>query len=122
MLDIFRCDRYWLLTWTTYGTWLPGDSRGFVSNIRISPGPEVRLNIPGTPTAPSIPELREHVQKSLLAPPILHTCQHAEILSAQFQETADYPGWLLIASAIMASHVHIVVGVPGDPDPGYDAA
>ena len=26
-------DRYWLLTWTTYGTWLPGDRRGFVSNV-----------------------------------------------------------------------------------------
>jgi len=26
-------DRHWLLTWTTYGTWLPGDARGFVSPI-----------------------------------------------------------------------------------------
>jgi hypothetical protein len=26
--------RYWLLTWTTYGTWLPGDERGFVSPVR----------------------------------------------------------------------------------------
>jgi len=23
----------WLLTWTTYGTWLPGDERGFVGNV-----------------------------------------------------------------------------------------
>ena len=28
--------RYWLLTWTTYGTWLPGDDRGFVSPVRKS--------------------------------------------------------------------------------------
>ena len=69
-----------------------------------------------------MPELREYVQKSLSAPPILLSRQHADVLLAQFQETADYRGWLLIASAIMASHVHIVVGVPGDPDPGYDAA
>ena len=102
MLDIFRCDRYWLLTWTTYGTWLPGDSRGFVSNIRTSPGPEVRLNIPGTPTAPSMPELREYVQKSLSAPPILLSHLNADALLPQFHETADYRGWLLIASAIMA--------------------
>jgi hypothetical protein len=27
-------DRYWLLTRTTYGTWLPGDVRGFVSRVR----------------------------------------------------------------------------------------
>ena len=23
----------WLLTWTTYGTWLPGDKHGFVGNV-----------------------------------------------------------------------------------------
>ena len=25
--------RYWLLTSTTYGTWLPGDERGFVGRV-----------------------------------------------------------------------------------------
>jgi hypothetical protein len=27
-------DNVWLLTWTTYGTWLPDDNRGFVGYIR----------------------------------------------------------------------------------------
>ena len=27
----------WLLTWTTYGTWLPGDERGFVGNVVEEP-------------------------------------------------------------------------------------
>ena len=35
----------------------------------------------------------------------------------QFEETARYRGWQLLAGAIMANHVHLVVGVPGDPDP-----
>ena len=117
MSNIFRCDRYWLLTWTTYGTWLPGDSRGFVSNIRISPGPEIRLNIPGTPTAPPMPELREHVELSLSAPPVILIRQHADELLSQFHETAGFRNWLLIGVAIMSSHVHVVVGVMGDPDP-----
>ncbi len=26
-------DRYWFLTWTTYGPWLPGDRRGFVGPV-----------------------------------------------------------------------------------------
>jgi hypothetical protein len=26
-------DRYWFLTSTTYGNWLPGDPRGFVSGV-----------------------------------------------------------------------------------------
>ena len=36
---------------------------------------------------------------------------------AQFQETACFRGWQLLAAGVMANHVHIVVGVPGDPDP-----
>ena len=28
----------YLLTWTTYGTWLQGDERGYVKNGRIHPG------------------------------------------------------------------------------------
>jgi hypothetical protein len=32
-------DRVWMITWTTYGTRLPGDARGFVSNVRDGPGP-----------------------------------------------------------------------------------
>jgi hypothetical protein len=33
-------DRYWFLTWTTYGTWLPGDVRGSVPG---DPDPELML-------------------------------------------------------------------------------
>jgi REP element-mobilizing transposase RayT len=38
-------------------------------------------------------------------------------LFRQFQETSAKRGWLLLAAAVMANHVHLVVGVPGDPDP-----
>jgi hypothetical protein len=38
-------DRYWLLTWTTYGTWLPGDQRGSVERSHNSVGtPWMRPN------------------------------------------------------------------------------
>jgi hypothetical protein len=41
-------DRHWLLTWTMYGTWLPGDHRGFVSNVSNGNGQGKRHNTPGT--------------------------------------------------------------------------
>jgi len=41
----------------------------------------------------------------------------AQIALAQFHETAAYRGWELLAAAIMFNHVHVVVRVPGDPDP-----
>jgi REP element-mobilizing transposase RayT len=110
-------DRYWFLTWTTYGTWLPGDERGFVSNVREGPGPEVRHNTPGTPYDRDMPDLRRSAQAALKCPPIYLGLEQAEALLEQFHETARYRGWELLAIGIMANHVHIVVGVPGDPDP-----
>ena len=50
-------ERYWLLTWTCYGHWLPGDARGFVGNIRDDDGSQITHNIPGTPYDADIPRL-----------------------------------------------------------------
>jgi REP element-mobilizing transposase RayT len=41
----------------------------------------------------------------------------AAVLLDQLRETAVYRGWRLVAVAVMDNHVHVVVGVPGDPDP-----
>jgi len=112
-----RCDRYWLLTSTTYGNWLPGDSRGFVSNVRVDDGPEVRHNIPGTPYDADLPPLQEHVQSKMTGDAVrLHT-DHAVQLLDQFQEKVEHRKWRLFAVGIMANHIHIVIGVPGDPKP-----
>jgi REP element-mobilizing transposase RayT len=32
-------------------------------------------------------------------------------------ETTAHRGWRLCAAAVMATHVHLVIGVPGDPEP-----
>jgi REP element-mobilizing transposase RayT len=110
-------DRYWLLTWTTYGTWLPGDRRGFVSNVREGDGPELRHNLPGTPYDADLLSLQNAAHQLLKGTPIYLGQEQADTLRPQFQETAAYRGWLLVALAIMAGHVHLVVGVAGDPDP-----
>jgi REP element-mobilizing transposase RayT len=41
----------------------------------------------------------------------------AEVLIAQYQETSRIRGWELQAASVMHNHTHIVVGVPGDPQP-----
>ncbi len=110
-------DRYWFLSWTTYGSRLPGDARGFVSNVWSEFGPEVRHNIPGTPFDADIPALERYARSQLKCPAIFLNQEQAELLLDQFIETANYRSWQLLATAIMANHCHIVVGVPGDPDP-----
>ena len=39
------------------------------------------------------------------------------MLKDQFEETARFRQWSILAVAIMPNHIHLVVGVPGDPEP-----
>lgn len=115
--------RYWLLTNTTYGTWLPGSRRGSVTAVRDRrPGESVgphrqRHNQPGEAWEPPIAGLERAAQSKLKGPPVFLTGAQAAVLLGQFQETATYRGWKLLAVAIMANHFHGVVAVADDPDP-----
>src|SRR4051812_43167191 len=104
-------DRYWLLTWGTYGTRLPGDERGFVSTVREGAGPRVRHNVPGTPIDADVPGLREAARSQMRGGPIYLVVEQANDLLAQFQETAAHRNWQLLAVAVMANHAHLVTGV-----------
>jgi hypothetical protein len=112
-------DRYWLLTWTTYGTWLPGDERGFVSEVNDGQGGRVIHNIPRTPYDAGWDRLEYDSRSRLTGQPIRLTKEQADIVFAQFDETADHRGWVLIAVGVMATHVHLEVGVLGDPNPEH---
>jgi REP element-mobilizing transposase RayT len=109
-------DRFWLLSWTCYGNWLPGAQRGFVGNVREL-GEQVVHNIPGTPYDADMPRLEAWVREQMTGPPVTLERPEAEALVAQYQETARIRQWGLQAASVMFNHTHIVVGVPGDPDP-----
>ncbi len=117
-------DRYWLLTNTCYGTWLPGGPHGFVGHVwehRPEDSAEDRRvvhDLPGTPCDEDIPELQQAARKRMRGPPIQLTLEQALVLLEQFQETARIRGWSIEAAAIMGNHFHLVVGVSGDPKPG----
>jgi REP element-mobilizing transposase RayT len=111
-------DRFWLVTWTTYGTWLPGDQRGFVGPIQDKASGTQRIeNRPQTPYLKDLEQLRQFSQSHLKSKPIFLVEAQAKEICGQFHETADHRNWNLLAIAIMRSHIHQVVGVPGDPDP-----
>ena len=110
-------DRYWLLTWTMYANWLPGDPRGSVTTISDHESSRFRPNEPHTPYCEPMPGLHESAKRLTVGQPIRLTLDQASVARTQFQETASFRGWDLLAVAIMANHVHLVVGVPGDPDP-----
>ena len=110
--------RHWLITSTTYGTWLPGDTRGFVSNVRVDgESRELRHNQVGQDYDRKLPSLETHARQKLQSEPILLSRAHADVLLNQFQETCRYRYWQLIAAAIMSNHFHAVLAVTGDPEP-----
>ena len=97
---------HWLLTCTTYGTWLPGDARCSVTDLTG------RSEV--TPPLPRLERFASHAQK---APPVLLTLENASVLARQFRETAEHRGWRVLALAIMFNHFHVVLSVDDDPDP-----
>jgi len=115
--------RYWLLSNTTYGTWLPGSPRGLVTSVRdrraddvVTPA-RIEHDLPAEPWEDPIPGLYRSAAERMTGPPIHLRLEQAAALLAQFQETAAHRGWTLHAVAIMHNHVHLVVEVPDDPDP-----
>ena len=115
--------RSWLLTNTTYGTWLPGDARGSVTSVRDRRHGEeetpfrIEHDLPGEPWEDEIPGLQRSALERMKGPPIYLDLDKAEILLAQFQETAGHRGWTLRAVSIMRNHFHMVVQVSDDPKP-----
>jgi len=109
--------RTWLLTWTTYGTWLPGDERGFIGQVKREDSRRKRRNRPGEEFDRSMPALQQASEKRLKGPPIWFSTRHAETVLNQLLKTAEHRHWLPLAIAVMNSHIHVVVRVLGDPDP-----
>jgi REP element-mobilizing transposase RayT len=113
--------RHWLLTSTTYGTWLPGDERGFVGRVW-----DARPDDPATdalrlqhdqkdqPYDQDIPGLKRESQRLMKGPPIFLNAEQAEAVLAQFKETATFRGWTLHAASVMANHFHAIIEAMDD--------
>jgi hypothetical protein len=104
----------WLLTSTTYGSWLPGDERGFVSRVKDGDGPRVLHNVPETPVDKDLAGLRQSARELMRCPPILLSREQALVVLDQFRETAAYRYWHLLAGAVMGNHFHLVVAASDD--------
>jgi REP element-mobilizing transposase RayT len=91
----------YFLTWATYGTWLPGDERGWVEYHRgwQMPDPVRKLEAAARMTEDACwltPEQRAAVHE-------------------QVAETCRYRGWTLHAVNCRTNHVHVVISAPISP-------
>jgi len=99
-----------LVTWTTYGSWLPGDDRGFVSNRVTRVGTYERkrnalgeLPYAGDERTRAIAQGQQKWTTTFLTP------ENAWCVAQSLCELANKRGWLIPRASIMRQHVHVVV-------------
>jgi REP element-mobilizing transposase RayT len=89
------------LTWSTYGTWLPGDGRGWVEyrhGFKL-PDPILKLECAARMSEDACrlaPDPRDCVNQQ-----VLETCLHKD--------------WLLHAVNCRSNHIHVVLSSPAQP-------
>src|SRR5687767_7907333 len=87
----------YFLTWPTYGTWLPGDERGWVKKNKGFQAPDWKVEY-------------EARRKLTEAPCEFDDGQRA-IVETTIRLHCAYRGWTLLAVSCRTNHVHVVVNV-----------
>jgi REP element-mobilizing transposase RayT len=91
------------LTWTTYGTWLAGDQRGWIKKGHAGvKDPDWRIE----------DESRARMAESTV---ILSDSQRA-LIEETIQTHCKIRGWQLHAANARTNHVHVVASTERDPD------
>jgi len=91
-------DRLWLLTWTTYGSWLPGGERGSVTTTTNQFGDtRVRRNSPETDYDGAMDGLHRAARSAMKGNPVRLEAEQARVVSEQLHSTARFRGWTVIA-------------------------
>ncbi len=99
-----------LITWTCYGTWLPGDSRGYVSNMQVDDSKWLgKENSPGAPYRANDPYATGQSRQRQRFPEIRLDSDRAITVADCLIEAARAQQWRILRAAIMANHVHVVI-------------
>ena len=83
----------YMITWTTYGTWLQGDERGYVKNGRIYPGNK---------------DLIQTNKRAQLQDAVRLSKAQQQVVRKAITEEAALQGQRIYALAVHPTHVHVV--------------
>ena len=89
------------ITWTTYGTWLPGDSRGWRKWKAGQQQPQ--------------PLLENWCRDRMKEKPVTLTDTQREAVDKTIREHASIRGWELHACSVRSNHVHVAVTAAAPP-------
>jgi len=92
----------YLLTWTTYGTWLPGDERGWTKRK----------------SGPQLPDSnKERAALARMKHPVCRLCPaERQLVEAAIRAQCEKRGWDLLAVSCRSNHVHVVVSADDHPN------
>lgn len=91
------------LTWTTYGSWLAGDPRGWVKG-----------GVEGI--QPPDPAIRAAMSARMAEPPVVLTEPQRELVAATIRAHIAFRHWELHALNVRTNHVHVVVTADMKPE------
>jgi REP element-mobilizing transposase RayT len=91
----------YFITWTTYGSWLPGDERGWCcrGSRTVEPPDSV---------------VRDSALEAMIGEPVVLTPEQRQLLDAVIVRHCEIRGWKLHARNVRTNHVHIVVSADRD--------
>jgi len=98
------------ITWTCYGTWLPGDERGHVSSTLLPTGGFVpKENTPGTAYAAGDPYTKQRARFLQKDPTVWLNTEQALVAAGALVQAARKRNWRILRGALMSNHVHLLV-------------
>src|SRR5947209_19999 len=98
----------YFLTFTTYGTWLPGSAKGKGSV-------DAQHNVYGTPFLEPNAGREQAAREAMVQPAYVLSAAERDIVSKAIVELARERGWRLWALHVRTNHVHAVVSAECDP-------
>jgi REP element-mobilizing transposase RayT len=99
--------RAYLITWSCYGSWLPGQA-GAV------PRSQNRFNSP-LPEANTQNE--RHSRNRMPDAPYVLDENRRQVVLDSVREVCDFRGWALLAAHVRTNHVHVVAAANSKPEP-----
>jgi REP element-mobilizing transposase RayT len=96
----------YFITFTTYGTWLPGNAKGSVDDEH---------NVYGTSLVEADADREQGAREAMTQAPYVITAAERAIVCNAMVELARDRGWDLLAAHVRSNHVHVVVSAERDP-------
>ncbi len=97
----------YFITFSTYGTWLPGSAKGSVDDEH---------HVYGTPFVEGDAERERQAREAMTQSPYVMSERERTIVCQALVELARERGWDLLALHVRTNHVHLVVTAERDPD------